>query len=65
MPISLYDLSVPTFLRTVNDMATCLDRAVQHFAETRADVEEVVNARLVPDMAPLHFQIEALTYHAV
>jgi hypothetical protein len=65
MPISLYDLSVPSFLQTVNAVATCLDRAVRHFAETGGDVEQVVTARLVPDMAPFHFQIEAMTHHAV
>jgi uncharacterized protein len=65
MPISLYDLSVPTFLQTVNAVGACLDRAALHFAQTGADVEQVVTACLVPDMAPFHFQIEALTHHAV
>jgi hypothetical protein len=65
MPISLYDLIVPTLLQTVNAVGRCLDRTIWHFAEIGADVEKVVTARLVPDMAPLHFQIEALTHHAV
>lgn len=65
MSISLYDLSVPTFLQTVNALGTCLDRAIQHFAETGGELEEVVSARLVPGMAPFHFQNEALTHHAV
>lgn len=65
MSISLYDLSVLTFLQTVNAVGTCLDRAICHFAQIGAEVEDVVTARLVPDMAPFHFQIEALTHHAV
>ncbi|WP_262028885.1 DUF1993 family protein [Microvirga sp. Mcv34] len=65
MRISLYDLSVPTFLQTVSAVGTFLDRTTRHCAETGADLEELVQARLFPDMAPFHFQIEALTHHAV
>ena len=62
---TLYDLSVPTFLQTVRAVGGLLDRTTKHYADTGADLEEVVQARLVPDMAPFHFQIEALTHHAV
>ncbi len=61
---SLYDLSVPTFLQTVSAVAGFLDRAARHCAETGADPDEFVEARLYPDMAPFHFQIEALSHHA-
>jgi uncharacterized protein len=62
---TLYDLSVPTFLQTARAVRGFLDRATRHCAETGADLEDVVKARLFPDMAPFHFQIEALTHHAV
>ena len=62
---SLYDLSVPTFLQTARAVGGFLDRTTKHCAETGAGLEEVVKARLFPDMAPFHFQIEALTHHAV
>lgn len=65
MAISLYDLSVPTFLQTLRALGGVLDRAARHCAETGADPDDLVTARLVDDMAPLHFQIEALTHHAV
>ena len=65
MTISLYDLSVPTFLQTVRAVAGCLQRAATHCADTGADPDDLVHARLIADMAPLHFQIEALTHHAV
>ena len=64
MGTSLYDLSVPTFLQTVSAVAGFLDRAVKHCAETGADPDDLVTARLYPDMAPFHFQIEALSHHA-
>lgn len=65
MTLTLYDLSVPTFLQTARAMSTCLDRAARHCAETGADADDVVHARLHHDMAPFHFQIESLKNHAV
>src|SRR6516162_6902947 len=65
MTIFLYDLSVPTFLQTIRAVSAFLDRAAKHCAETGADPDDFVRARLYPDMAPFHFQIEALTHHAV
>lgn len=65
MTISLYDLSVPTFLQTMRAVSGFLNRAVRHCAETGADPDDLACARLYPDMAPFHFQIEALKDHAV
>ena len=62
---SLYDLSVPTFLQTVRAVGGFLDRAATHCAETGADPDDFVNARLFDDMAPFHFQIEAAWHHSV
>jgi hypothetical protein len=65
MTISLYDLSVPTFLQTLTAVAGFLDRAAAHCAQTGADPDDFVEARLFADMAPFHFQIEAAWHHAV
>jgi uncharacterized protein len=65
MATSLYDLSVPTFLQTVSAVAGFLDRAARHRAETGANPDDFVNARLFDDMAPFHFPIEALVHHSV
>ena len=65
MTTSLYDLSVPTFLQTVRAVGGFLDRAARHCAETGADQDDFVRARLFDDMAPFHFQIEAAWHHAV
>jgi hypothetical protein len=65
MAITLYDLSVPTFLQTTRAVSGLLDRATKHCAETGADPDDFVHARLYPDMAPFHFQIETLKNHAV
>ncbi|HTX49125.1 MAG TPA: DUF1993 domain-containing protein [Caulobacteraceae bacterium] len=65
MATSLYDLSVPTFLQTVRAVAGFLDRAAAYWTETGADPDDFVDARLIDDMAPFHFQIEALAHHSV
>ena len=65
MAISLYELSVPTFLQTVRSLGGVLHRAVTHCAKTGVDPDDFVNARLFDDMAPFHFQIEAAWHHSV
>jgi hypothetical protein len=65
MPLSLYDLSVPTFLQTVRAIGGVLDRASAHFAAKSVDADAFVHTRLAPDMAPFYFQIEALKNHSV
>ncbi|MDN2584121.1 DUF1993 domain-containing protein [Aquibium sp. ELW1220] len=65
MAISLYDLSVPTFLQTVRAIGAFLDRAATHCADAGTDPDDFVNARLFDNMAPFHFQIEAAWHHSV
>jgi hypothetical protein len=65
MSIPFYDLSVPTFLQTVRALGSVLDRASGHCAKTGSDPDKFVEARLIDDMAPFHFQIEAAWHHAV
>lgn len=65
MAMTFYDLSVPTFLQTVKAVGDFLDRAVRHCAETGTEPDAFVESRLIADMAPFHFQIEAAWHHAV
>jgi hypothetical protein len=65
MTISLYDMSVPTFLQTVSAVAGFLDRAAGHCSETGTSPDDFVDARLFEDMAPFHFQIECVAHHSV
>ncbi|KAE9371910.1 hypothetical protein N431DRAFT_378003 [Stipitochalara longipes BDJ] len=62
---SLYDLSVPTFLQTVIAVGGFLDKAAAHCAEIGADPDDFVDARLIHNMAPFHFQIECVAHHSV
>ena len=65
MATSLYDLSVPTFLQTVQAVGAFLGRAVTHCAQTGTDADDLVEARLFHDMAPFWFQTVPQTGNCV
>jgi hypothetical protein len=65
MATSLFDLSVPTYLQTVRSIGVCLDKAVVHCSEVGLDPDDLVEARLVSDMAPFWFQIECMDNYSV
>ena len=65
MTTSLYDLSVPTYLQTMSAVRGFLDRAAVHCAETGADPDDFMGARLIADMAPFHFHAEVVPHHSV
>jgi hypothetical protein len=48
MALSLYDLSVPTFPRTVSAVAGFLDRAATHCAEDAVAAYDILGTRGVP-----------------
>jgi hypothetical protein len=65
MATSFYDLTVPTYLQTVGAVGGVLDRAASHCAETGADPDDFLDARLIDDMAPFHFHIEVVSHHSL
>lgn len=65
MAISLYDLSVASFLQTVGAVEGFLGKAAAHFKEKGVDPNEVVEARLAPDMLPFKFQIQSVSHHSL
>jgi hypothetical protein len=65
MATSLYDLTVPTYLQTVSAVGGFLDRAAQHCAETGADPDDFMEARLIADMAAFNFHGEVVPHHSV
>jgi uncharacterized protein len=58
MSISMYEASIPHFIRMLGNMSSIIDKARFH-AETKNIEESVfINARLAPDMYPLSQQIQ-------
>ncbi|MGH8746565.1 MAG: DUF1993 domain-containing protein [Burkholderiales bacterium] len=65
MAISLYDISIPSYLQTLHAASGYLEKAAAHFKEKGVDLEEIVSTRLSPDMLPFRFQIQSIVHHSV
>lgn len=58
MTISMYQASIPTFIRALNNLADILQKAADHAEAKKIDPAVLVNARLFPDMFPLAKQVQ-------
>ncbi len=65
MTISLYDVSVRTYLQTTKALARFLDKGRAHFEEKGEDLSKVPDLRVYPDMLPLRFQIVSCAHHSL
>lgn len=59
MSLSYYQLSVPVFLRGLNNLSTLLDKAVDHSSANGMEIDELLQARLAPDMFNLIGQVQS------
>jgi uncharacterized protein len=64
MAISLYDLSVTSFLQVLGGVGGFLDRGLAHCMDNGLDPEEIVETRLFPDMLPFRFQVQSVAHHS-
>ena len=65
MAISLYDVSVASFLQTLNGVAGFLERGLAHCQDNNIDPQEIVEARMCPDMFDFRFQIISVAHHSL
>jgi hypothetical protein len=63
MSITLHAVSVPVFIRMLNNMLGWLDKAEAHATARRYDPNTLLAQRLTPDMLPLARQIQIATDH--
>ena len=56
--MSLYENTVPTFLRILHNMEQFFDKAQAHAAAKKYEVDTLLNARLAPDMFALARQVQ-------
>ena len=59
MSLTMYELSVPTFVRMLNHLSGILDKAVAHAKEKQLEPTELLSLRLHPDMWSLAEQVRA------
>ncbi|MDB6146054.1 MAG: hypothetical protein JWP80_5098 [Pseudomonas sp.] len=58
MSLSYFQLSVPVFLRGLDNLSKILDKAVEHANTNGIAMDELLQARLAPDMYTLVGQIQ-------
>ena len=58
MAISMYQASVPGFMRTLTALSALLDKAAEHAAQHKIEPSVLLNSRLFPDMFPFTRQVQ-------
>ncbi len=61
MSLSMYQASVPVFLRTLGSLSAILDKAVAFAEAKKIDPSVLLTARLAPDMFPLLRQVQIVS----
>src|SRR5689334_4713697 len=61
MTISMYQASVPVFIRALNNLAAILEKGAAHAEARKIDAAALLTARLFPDMFPLSKQVQIAT----
>jgi len=65
MTFSIYQASVPVYIRRLEALSAILDRAAAYASERKIDPAALIQARLYPDMFPLARQVQIACSHAV
>ena len=65
MAISLYDVSVGTYLQVLGAVEGFLKKGADHCSANGIDLKEVVETRLYPDMLPFSFQLNSVAHHSL
>jgi uncharacterized protein len=61
MTISMYQASVPAFIRALNNLAAILEKGSAYAQARKIDDAVLLNSRLFPDMFPLVRQVQIAT----
>jgi hypothetical protein len=65
MPFSLYTATIPNNLQLLGAVATLIDKAEAWCSEHGLPPEELIQARLAPDMLPFTYQVKATAVHSL
>ncbi len=58
MTISMYQASVPSLMRSLNNLVSILEKGAAHAEVKKIDPAVLINSRLYPDMFPLMQQVQ-------
>ena len=65
MAISLYDLSVASYLQGLGAVIGFLEKGAAHFTAAGVNLDDIVETRLHPDMLPFRFQLQSVAHHSL
>lgn len=65
MGISLYDLSVASYLQSLAGMKGVLQKGLEHCQANNINPQDIVDSRLIADMLPFRFQVGAVAHHSL
>ena len=65
MPFSLYDATVPGFIRTLNAISGVMSKGKAHYEAEGMDLGTLPGERLCGDMLPFSFQINCVRHHSI
>lgn len=65
MAFSLYAATVPCFQQTLGAVSRLVDKAEAFSAERGLAPEELIQARLAPDMFPFAYQVKSTAAHSI
>ncbi|HYC47800.1 MAG TPA: DUF1993 domain-containing protein [Burkholderiales bacterium] len=63
MPLTLYDISIPVFVRHLNGLVGCMKKAQAAYAEKKCDETTLIHYRFYPDMFSFAKQVQIATDH--
>ncbi len=61
MPMSLYQVTIPVFAKTLSNLKSVLAKAKAHALDHKIEESAFIDARLYPDMLPLSRQVQVAT----
>lgn len=64
MKISMYQASVPVYIRMLTNLAAVLEKGAAHAEAKKIDPSVLIGSRLYPDMFPLSRQVQVATDNA-
>lgn len=65
MAFSLYDATIPPFQQILGALGALLGKAEAYCAEQKLAAEEIIQARLAPDMLPFAYQVKSTAVHSL
>jgi hypothetical protein len=65
MGFSLYDATIPSYRQILGSVGGLLGKAEAYCAEHKLAAEEIIQARLAPDMLPFAYQVKSTAVHSL